>query len=237
MGDEALLEELARVAEIFKYVEFPREGYNEIGNISSSTIERRFGSWKSALKKLEEYLQNKGLSLSPRIHREFKYSDKELFDEMDRLWSMYGQRPSRDEWLASDSKISPGTYERRFGGWVNACLKFIEYKMGSEILEEDLRQNLESQKVLGKNSKENKDVESRSISLSVRLQVLNRDKFRCIFCGKSPATDLGTKLHIDHIYPFSKGGKATVDNLQTLCQECNLGKSDNENISTPTRVP
>lgn len=71
-------------------------------------------------------------------------------------------------------------------------------------------------------SKEN----SRNVSLSLRLKVLNRDNFRCIFCGKSPATDFGTKLPIDHIVPFSKGGKSTLENLQTLCEECNLGKSD-----------
>lgn len=237
MSDEALFEELARVAEIFKYVEFTREDYNKFGNISSSTIERRFSNWKSAQKRLREYLQDKGLSLSTRLHRKFTYSDKELFDEMGRVWQIYGQRPSRDEWLASDAKISSGTYERRFGSWINACLKFVEYKMGGEILEEDLKQNRESEKTLNKNTKENQNIESRSIPLSVRLQVLNRDSFRCVFCGKSPATDLGAKLHIDHIHPFSKGGKAVIENLQTLCQECNMGKSDKENISTPIRVP
>jgi len=60
----------------------------------------------------------------------------------------------------------------------------------------------------------------------LRLKVLNRDNFKCVFCGKSPATDFGTKLHIDHIIPFSKGGTSTLDNLQTLCEDCNLGKSD-----------
>ena len=73
-------------------------------------------------------------------------------------------------------------------------------------------------------SKEN----SRNVSLSLRLKVLNRDNFKCIFCGKSPATDFGTKLHIDHILPFSKGGKSTIENLQTLYEECNLGKSDSQ---------
>ena len=69
---------------------------------------------------------------------------------------------------------------------------------------------------------------SRDVSLSLRLKVLNRDNFKCVFCGKSPATDFGTKLHIDHILPFSKGGKSTLENLQTLCEECNLGKSDSQ---------
>ena len=60
------------------------------------------------------------------------------------------------------------------------------------------------------------------------ISVIGQDK-GCIFCGKSPATDFGTKLHIDHVVPFSKGGKSILENLQTLCEECNLGKS-NRNI-------
>ncbi|OGL35671.1 hypothetical protein A3F38_02445 [Candidatus Saccharibacteria bacterium RIFCSPHIGHO2_12_FULL_48_21] len=67
---------------------------------------------------------------------------------------------------------------------------------------------------------------TRTIPLSLRVKVLSRDKFRCVFCGKSPAINAGTILHIDHIKPFSKGGENTLDNLQTLCQDCNLGKSN-----------
>lgn len=33
-------------------------------------------------------------------------------------------------------------------------------------------------------------------------------------------------LEIDHILPISKGGKSTIDNLQTLCKTCNKEKSD-----------
>lgn len=67
---------------------------------------------------------------------------------------------------------------------------------------------------------------SRNIPLGMRIRVLDKDNFKCVFCGRSPATDIGINLHIDHIIPFSKGGKTTLENLQTLCEECNLGKSD-----------
>jgi 5-methylcytosine-specific restriction endonuclease McrA len=36
----------------------------------------------------------------------------------------------------------------------------------------------------------------------------------------------GVTLHVDHIVPVSRGGLTLDDNLQTLCQECNLGKSN-----------
>ncbi|MCI5815572.1 HNH endonuclease [Ruminococcus sp.] len=45
-------------------------------------------------------------------------------------------------------------------------------------------------------------------------------------CGRSPSTTIGLELHIDHIIPWSMGGETVIDNLQTLCSDCNLGKSN-----------
>ena len=59
---------------------------------------------------------------------------------------------------------------------------------------------------------------------SLRYDVLRRDNFRCQICGSS-AND-GVKLHVDHIIPVSKGGKTIRSNLRTLCDRCNIGKSD-----------
>lgn len=59
---------------------------------------------------------------------------------------------------------------------------------------------------------------------SLRYDILERDGFRCQICG-STAQD-GVKLHIDHIIPVSKGGETIPSNLRTLCDRCNLGKSD-----------
>lgn len=59
---------------------------------------------------------------------------------------------------------------------------------------------------------------------TLRYQILKRDGFRCTICGRR-AQD-GVTLHVDHIKPVSKGGLTTPSNLRTLCNECNLGKSD-----------
>ncbi len=67
---------------------------------------------------------------------------------------------------------------------------------------------------------------SRTPSTKLRFEVLSRDKFTCRFCGASPTKDPSVTLHIDHIIPWSKGGETSIDNLQTLCSKCNLGKSD-----------
>ena len=59
------------------------------------------------------------------------------------------------------------------------------------------------------------------IPLDVRRRVYERDKGRCQECGNSGP---GIELHIDHIYPWSRGGPNTEDNLQLLCRTCNLAK-------------
>lgn len=65
----------------------------------------------------------------------------------------------------------------------------------------------------------------RAIPLGLRYQILLRDNSTCQCCG-AKATD-GIRLHVDHIKPVSKGGANVEENLQTLCSDCNLGKSDN----------
>jgi len=65
------------------------------------------------------------------------------------------------------------------------------------------------------------EIKRKSVGLSLRYDVLNRDKFKCIACGKSAKNSV---LEIDHIIPVSAGGKTEIGNLQTLCFECNRGK-------------
>ena len=67
-------------------------------------------------------------------------------------------------------------------------------------------------------------VERGEVSDSLRYDVLNRDGFRCVICGAS--ANEGVRLHVDHIIPIAKGGKSEISNLRTLCERCNIGKSD-----------
>lgn len=55
-------------------------------------------------------------------------------------------------------------------------------------------------------------------------QVLNRDNFRCQYCGRNP-TQHAVVLRIDHIKPKMDGGKNHFDNLVTACEHCNVMKA------------
>jgi 5-methylcytosine-specific restriction endonuclease McrA/uncharacterized protein YozE (UPF0346 family) len=65
---------------------------------------------------------------------------------------------------------------------------------------------------------------SRNVSKRTRYAVLERDKFHCRACGRGPQD--GVKLEVDHHFPHSRGGTDDMDNLRTLCFDCNRGKFD-----------
>lgn len=70
---------------------------------------------------------------------------------------------------------------------------------------------------IAKGSSKNK----RKLSSKLRFAVLERDDFRCFYCGK---TGEETKLHVDHKISVANGGDDSLENLITACAECNLGK-------------
>jgi 5-methylcytosine-specific restriction endonuclease McrA len=67
------------------------------------------------------------------------------------------------------------------------------------------------------------------VAETVREPISASDKFRlsiimpmeCSECKKKPPE---VELHIDHIRPVKRGGTNNLDNLQFLCQRCNLKK-------------
>ena len=65
-----------------------------------------------------------------------------------------------------------------------------------------------------------------AIVARLRARVLIRDNCQCRMCGTSPLKDPTVTLQVDHIVPWSKGGRTVPGNLQTLCARCNVGKSD-----------
>lgn len=66
----------------------------------------------------------------------------------------------------------------------------------------------------------------RDPSIGLRFKVLQRDRFKCVLCGDHPARSQECVLHVDHLIPWSKGGKTREDNLRTLCATCNVGRGN-----------
>ena len=56
-------------------------------------------------------------------------------------------------------------------------------------------------------------------------QIMRRDNYTCLCCYRNGGK--GLKLQIDHIIPIFQGGRADVENSQTLCSECNSQKGVN----------
>jgi hypothetical protein len=63
-----------------------------------------------------------------------------------------------------------------------------------------------------------------AISAKKRFEIFKRDGYCCQLCG-AKASD-GAVLHVDHRIAVVKGGPSDDANLWTLCDRCNLGKSD-----------
>lgn len=61
------------------------------------------------------------------------------------------------------------------------------------------------------------------ISKSRRYDLMKRDGFRCQLCGTTQES--GGVLHLDHRIALANGGSNMDENLWTLCETCNLGKS------------
>lgn len=113
---------------------------------------------------------------------------------------------------------------------------YINYKSERGIVKKSIHKIYKSREFLRVKSeydnlkKENKlyeisaRIERRKMTNSLRYDVLKRDKYRCVICGKGRYD--GVKLEVDHIKPVSKGGKTEMNNLQTLCDRCNSGKSN-----------
>ena len=66
---------------------------------------------------------------------------------------------------------------------------------------------------------------------SLRYQALKKYGGACCVCGRTAAKH-GIVIHVDHIKPRSKYPHLALrlDNLQTMCDECNLAKSNTDEI-------
>lgn len=210
-SDEALLDELRRVAGHFKGNNLTQPEFLKLTpKVSPQTIQRRFRTWGKALDKA-------GLThlyVAPK-----RFTDAECFENLANVWTHLGRSPEFLEMKNPPSLVGPKAYTRRWSTWRKALNAFVSWANAESISQGGIAPPTQ------RNSPHLKLSENdRVVRPGLRFNVFMRDRFRCIVCGRSPATYLNVELHADHIVSVYDGGKTTVENLQTLCQECNLGK-------------
>lgn len=208
ISTDELICDLKRTAGKLKRNKLTREEYDMHGRYNASTVSHRFITWNAAL-------ENAGL----QINRIQNISDEELLINLGNVWKLLDRQPSRNFMQKPFSKYSGDVYENRFGTWSKAIRVYKQFKKTGEVPRYRKAGNsAKRKKVKFKNA--------RNVNIYMRLKVLELGRFRCSNCKRSPATHKNIKLEIDHIIPWSKGGETIIDNLQVLCRQCNLKKSN-----------
>jgi hypothetical protein len=220
--DEILLADLIRVSTELNNSNITISDYEKYGKYTHVTMGVRFGSWNKAKEKAKlevTYITSN--------------SNEDLFQNILDLWTLLGRQPKYGEVISPNSKFNGSTYARRFGSWRTALEAFIEYINSDNGTEEvkEAHSQLVPINIPSKNSiviqKEIKIKRTpRGINLRLRWTILKRDNFSCKKCGRSPAKDPSIILHVDHLIPWSRGGETVIEKLETLCEQCNLGKSN-----------
>lgn len=168
----------------------------------TTAIKSRFGSWNAAIA---------AAGLTSSGQRDIAEAD--LFDNLQDVWVALGRQPRKRDMTKPVSRYTHHPYVERYGGWLDAVRAFLASSEREETAAVDRPRNVSSRG-------------PRDPSLRLRFLVMRRDAFRCRQCRASPAVTPGVELHVDHAIAWAAGGATTMENLQTLCLRCNLGKSN-----------
>lgn len=169
-------------------------------------------SHKVAVLDLSDYLKNeKGFFVDPSIN---------LKEFVNRFISKFGCGYITEKWLVQNTAkklIISMCYEVDLNGSIN---KEVINKIINTIVT-DAKKTKEKNK---RSYTKFKNIDRKW--REVRYKALKRDGAKCLCCG-STAKD-GVKIHVDHIKPVSLFPmlKYDLDNLQVLCEVCNIGKSN-----------
>lgn len=213
-SDQELLEDMKFVATKLGQNKLTMSDYDENGKFSSTTIRTRFGTWNIALEKV-------GLEITVTQSA----TEKELFKNLEEVWIKLGKQPQKRDMRRPLSKYSERAYMTKFGSWKKGLETFIEF-INYEI-EKPEENSVEENSIEISNEAETvyKHKTKRQASERLKVLVLMRDGNKCRLCG---LTLTGDDIHFDHIFPWSKGGETTLENIQILCSKHNLAKGNAE---------
>lgn len=188
--------------------------YRQLGKYDPSQMLRCYHSWDIILKKADLD------STKYRIGKNKQITEIELFQEIQRVWNFLQRQPKVTDFHNGLFKFSLNSYTRRYGGWQKSLEAFVKWIDGAFDDGIENEETIESMNIPYSNRG------TRHIPLALRLKVMDRDGFRCVKCNANRQTNPEVKFHIDHIIPWSLGGKTELDNLQLLCSTCNLRKNN-----------
>jgi hypothetical protein len=131
-----------------------------------------------------------------------QYTKESLINDITLVSKKINKSPTAREYIANGN-TSLETIQRYFGSW-NKALE----ASGLSIRQPNNKGTENGQRV--------------KLTLAIRWYVLNRDKFMCQYCGRTPKD--GATLQVDHIISIANGGTNDFNNLISSCWECNVGK-------------
>lgn len=151
------------------------------------------------------------------------------------IMNLSGEPFPSEQWLCDDiiyAQLQPKDHKRyiinkihkiyHFSDWIDALRLTSKAQPALPPIECSKKFD-ENEDRLDAKSKPKKRI---PISTVLRRKVFKRDDFRCCDCGISAPDHPLVRLEVDHRVPVSKGGTNDIDNLQTLCWDCNNGKRD-----------
>ncbi len=198
--EESLKAELRRLSKLTGKQTVSKRDIEKYGRVGSGTFMRRFGSLHNA---------HKAAGLIPGVLK--TATNQDLLKMLVDLWKLtdkkFGRSPLMKEVVAYGLPVTAATIAARFGSWRRALLEASKM--------------VTSPPNPAKPECKRRPKRKRGwISPRKRFLVFRRDKYICQICKRG-----GGELQVDHVIPLCRGGSEKMENLQTLCRECNMGKS------------
>ncbi len=246
MRDEDILARIRDVSRQLGKTSLAGADIDANSEITRDMMHRRFGSVSAALRQAGVEQVNHGR----------RYTEDEIFENLLNVWTHYGRPPTALEMGRLPSTVGTNAYLHRYGGWRKALRAFVERANSETDGDAALDSEQQPSMPVGRTGptaspttnanvrpKTRSQTNARSRaprltptnvqpedrrdpSIGLRFKVLQRDRFKCVLCGDHPARNAECVLHVDHLIPWSKGGRTREDNLRTLCATCNVGRGN-----------
>ena len=201
--DEDIMNDVLFVKnEILKKEKIIMKEYFEHGKYGKKAITNHFGTWNNLLDQLN----------IEKTRIDEHLTKIEIFYLIENLWMTLQRQPNLRE-FESITHHTKKIIISKFGKWSTCLKEFVKWANNKNFNNTHSNYNI-------------KHKTAREPSKSLRYDVFKRDGYKCVICGQSPANNPKIELHVDHITPYSLGGETILENLQTLCSDCNLGKSN-----------